>query len=135
MKFRIPFTFASLDKLKKRSAFFKKFIKERAGAKIKNYLENSGEEIDREEYLSICAAGFFLSLVVVFILASTVLVFLRVNYAILLALGLSFLISLFVFFSRLMYPKVYDTRKQRDIDKNLIPALQDMLVQLNSGIP
>ena len=41
----------------------------------------------------------------------------------------------FLLFSQLVYPKVYSTRKIKEIDRNLIPALQDMMVQLSSGIP
>jgi len=34
-----------------------------------------------------------------------------------------------------MYPKLYSTRKQKELEKNLLSALDDMLVQLNSGVP
>jgi flagellar protein FlaJ len=44
-------------------------------------------------------------------------------------------IAIFSFFSQSVYPKAYSTRKEKDIDKNLIPALEDILVQLNSGVP
>ncbi len=43
--------------------------------------------------------------------------------------------SMFAYFSQRIYPKIYLSRKQRDIEKNLIPALEDMFIQLNSGIP
>jgi len=59
----------------------------------------------------------------------------QVERALVLALGFAFLFGGFVFFSRLIYPKVYNNRKQRNIERNLIPALQDMLVQLYSGVP
>src|SRR3989338_10168798 len=35
----------------------------------------------------------------------------------------------------MIYPKIFVNRKKREIESNLIPALQDMLVQLTSGIP
>jgi len=55
--------------------------------------------------------------------------------ALLISLGVSLVFALLVMFSRLMYPKVYSTRKQREIEENLLSALDDMLVQLNSGVP
>lgn len=135
MKFKVPFTFGSLDRAKKRAAFFKKFVHVREGTKLNKYLENSGEEITREEYLAICYSGFAYSFIFVFIFSSTILFLVKSSTPVIFALGISFLFSIFVFFSRSVYPKIYDSRKQKDIERNLIPALQDMLVQLNSGIP
>ena len=60
---------------------------------------------------------------------------LEIKNAILLSLGLSLVFAGFVFFSRVAYPKIYVTRKQKEIENNIIPVLQDMLVQLTSGIP
>lgn len=55
------------------------------------------------------------------------------------SISLSFIIAvpvvLFILLQQLLFPKLLAGRKIRDIDKNLLPALQDILVQLNSGIP
>lgn len=136
MEFHVPFSFAtSLDKLKKRSLFLKKFVGHKKSSKLKEYLANSDVSITREEYLAICISGFLVSFVIFLILSSTILLLLAVKNSILFAFLLSLIFSTFVFFSRYIYPKVYSTRKLKEIDKNLIPALEDMLVQLNSGIP
>jgi flagellar protein FlaJ len=42
---------------------------------------------------------------------------------------------LFIFFSQYNYPRVYTAKEGRLVDKNLLSALQDILVQLNSGVP
>ncbi|MFH1425571.1 MAG: type II secretion system F family protein [archaeon] len=135
MKFRIPFTFASLDKLRVRAAYFKKYIKPKKGTKLENYLESADLNITREEYISICIYGFFTAFILVFVISSTFFVLLKISLPFLLSFGLSILAALFVSFSRLAYPRMFDVRRQKDIERNLIPALQDMLVQLNSGIP
>ncbi|MBS3099531.1 type II secretion system F family protein [Candidatus Pacearchaeota archaeon] len=134
MKFKIPFSRAPIERLSTRSKFFKKFFKTKK-TKLSNYLEQADLEISREDYLGICLSGFFFSFIILFIVSSTIFVVLKVGNGILYALGLSIIFSGFVFFSRLVYPKVFDTRKQKNIERNLIPALQDMHVQLSSGIP
>jgi len=135
MKFKIPFTSASLDKARKRSAYFKKYIKYKKDSKIKAYLETAGVRITREEYLSICLSGFVLTFLILFVISSTAFVFLKLANGLLVALILSSASAFFVLFSRLMYPRLYSNRKQKDLEKNLLPALDDMLVQLNSGVP
>lgn len=133
--FRVPFAFSSLDKLKKRSVFFRRFAGYKHKSKLGEYLRNSDIDATREEYLSICIGGLFISFLILYIISSTLLILFDINKALLISLGISFVFAGFVFFSRLVYPKVYTLRKQKDIERNLIPALQDMLVQLNSGVP
>lgn len=135
MRFRIPFTFAPLDKLKKRSTVFKRYVGYKSKSKLGEYLTNADVPITREEYLSICVGGGVVSLLISFIFVSTILVVLNIQRALIIALGLSLFFSAFLFFIRVSYPKIYHNRKQKEIEKNLIPALEDMLVQLYSGVP
>ena len=51
------------------------------------------------------------------------------------SLIISFLCAGFVGFAQLNYPRVYFNRKQKGLERNLMPALEDMLVQLSSGVP
>ncbi len=44
-------------------------------------------------------------------------------------------IIFFVFLQQLTYPKIYSNKRIKDIEKNLLAALQNMLIQLNSGVP
>ena len=135
MEFKIPFTFSKLEKLKKRSKFFSSKIRYKKKSFLGESLENSGIGISREEYLGICIKGFITSFLLILIILFIVLAFLKIKYFYLISLGISFLFSSFMFFSRIVYPKVYVTRKQRNIERSLIPALEDILIQLNSGIP
>lgn len=135
MKFHIPFTFSEVDKLKKRSRFFSSKIRYKRKSKLVDYLESSEIGLSREEYLGICARSFFISLVIFYFVSSTFLLLLGINRFYLFGAGIAILFSAFIFFSQIVYPKIFISRKQKDIEKNLISALQDMLVQLNSGIP
>ncbi len=142
MKFQIPFTFSDIDKLKKKSRFFIKNVKHIKQTKLGDDLRNSGIEITREEYISICkrsAINFFmLSLIfafVFFIVLSRYFYYLPVINIVLFSLGLSVLFTLFVSFSQRIYPQIYVSRRQKDIEKNLLSALQDISIQLSSGIP
>ncbi|MCD4771019.1 type II secretion system F family protein [archaeon] len=49
--------------------------------------------------------------------------------------GLALLFAGFISFSQLAYPRVRISRKEKNIERNLIFALEDILIQLNSGIP
>ncbi len=135
MKFKIPFTISKLEKLKQQSKFFKKFIKPKRNAKLQSDLDKAEIPLTREEYLSICLKNSAIASLIILIFSSTALILLKVSYAVLLSIGLSLLFGGFVFFSQRIYPHIYLNRKQREIEKNLIPALQDMLIQLNAGIP
>ena len=55
--------------------------------------------------------------------------------AISLSLTAAFVITLFAFTNSLFYPKIYVNKRVRDLERNLLPALQDFLAQINSGVP
>jgi len=135
MNFHIPFTFSSLEKLKKRSVFFQKYIKHKKKSKLSDNLKNSGIELSREEYLGISRRTFLISFIFLFLLSTTFLALLGVKLFLLLGLSFALLFSSFILFSQLAYPRIYVSRRQKNIEKNLIPALEDILIQLNSGIP
>lgn len=133
MKFKIPFTISPIEKLIKTSKPFSRRIKYKKKSKLKDSLENSGVAITREQYLGICLRGFVTLFLLLLLIFSTIFFFigLPTHYS----LFISLLFATFVVFSQLMYPNVYSKKRERNMEKNLVPALQDMLVQLNSGIP
>lgn len=135
MKFQIPFTFSNIEKLKRRARFFSSRIKPKKNTTLEYNLKNSNIDLSREDYLGICFRSFFISFAILSIVSTTVLAFLGVKFFYLLGLGVSLIFSFFVFFSQIVYPLIYVSRRQKDIEKNLISALQDILIQLNSGIP
>jgi pilus assembly protein TadC len=134
-KFKVPFALSDIDRLRKKSKFFAKYFKYRPKSKIQTYLNSSDTGIMREEYLGICLRSALLFFIFFYLFSSTLLFFIKVKGSFLLAIPLSLIFAGFIYFSQEIYPKVYASRKQREIEKNLIPALEDMLVQLNSGVP
>jgi len=135
MKFRIPLTISSIDKLRKRYRFFKFPKKYKKPSKLQQYLSKIDLEITESEYLSICYGSSVFSFIIFYALSSTILVLTKVSLPFLFSFGIAFIFALFVLFSQIIYPKVFDSRRVRNVEKNLIPALEDILVQLNSGIP
>lgn len=135
LPFKIPFTFGSIDKAKKRSEFFKKFVGYKKTSKLGDALKNTDTGLTREEYLAIALSGFSYTFAITLVFFSTLLFIVGAANAILVSLGIALLFSLFVFAGRGLYPIVYANRKQKEIERNLLPALEDMLVQLNSGVP
>ncbi|MBD3252162.1 hypothetical protein GF386_00330 [Candidatus Pacearchaeota archaeon] len=135
MKFRIPFTFSDIAGLKKKSKFFSRYIKHRRETKLGDSLKNADISMTREEYLSISLRTFVIAFIFLYIFITTILILINIKFSFLLGFALSIVFSFFVLFSQLVYPKIYVMRRQRNIDKNLISALEDMLVQLDSGIP
>jgi len=135
MKFKIPFTLASVEILKKKSRFFSKYVKYKKDSNLTENLENSQIDITRKEYLGVCLRTLMFSFLAFFILSTTILAFLSIPFYYLWGTGLSLVFAFFIYFSQVMYPKVFVGKRQRNIEKNLLAAMSDILVQLNSGIP
>ncbi len=134
MKFKIPFTFSSLSILGSRSKYFLKFVGYKS-KNLDNHLKNAGLDISGKVYLSIIYRNLVLNFFILLIIFTSVLGLLKVRQFYLYGFGLSLIISGFIYFSQYNYPRIYSLNKTRDIEKNLIPVMQDMLVQLNSGVP
>ena len=137
MKFKIPFTASPLDVLKKKSSKFKilVFIGKSKKLSIGKALQNSSIPLSQEEYLQIASRSAFLTFIFMYIISTTLLVIAKIKVPYLIGFGIALLFSLFVIITQLNYPRMYEIRRIRNIDKNLIPALEDILVQLNSGVP
>ena len=135
MKFKIPFTFSNINRLKKKSKFYSSKLRYKKESKLGKNLENIYVDLTREEYLGICLRSFTNSFIFLFFITMSILIFLNVRLFYLYSLGISFLFALFVFIRQRTYTGIYLNKKQRDIEKNLLPALEDIFIQLNSGIP
>lgn len=140
MKFKIPLTFSDTEILKRRSKFFLRFVREKKG-RIDDCLKNSGERVDGRQYFSICYRNLMYNILILSILLTSLvgaagyLIHMEITQFFYYGTGLALIFSLFIFFIQLNYPKIYILNKSRNIEKNLVSSLQDMLVQLNSGIP
>lgn len=134
MKFRVPLTFSDVEILKRRSKAFMKFAGPKK-RKIDDYLKASDVDLEGRQYLAICFRQFFLSMLSFSVIFTSILGLINVKLFYVFGLGIAFLLSGFILFNQINYPKVFSMGKQRGIERNLIPVLQDMMVQLNSGVP
>lgn len=135
MRFKIPFTIADTENLKIKSKLFSSKFKYKKESSLGDHLKNANVNLTREEYLGICLRSFIIIFSFFLIVSVIILFILQIKYFYLFAPGLALSFSLFVFFSQRIYPQIYVSRKQQDIEKNLYLALEDILIQLNSGIP
>ena len=135
MRFKIPFAGSNIARLKKISKPYYRKIRHKPDSKLAMHLKNSGAPIAREEYLGVCRRSFLnLFFVFLFLFFILLLTFGLVRFYYF-AIGFSFLFSVVVFLNQRTYPRIYFLKRQRDIERNLIPALEDVLIQLSSGIP
>lgn len=135
MKFKIPFEGTNVDRLKKVSKPYYKKIRYKPDSKLSMYLKNSGAPLKSDEYLGICRRSFLNSFFALLFLFFVLLFVLGRERFYFLAIGVSLLISGIAYMNQRAYPRIYFLKRQRDIEKNLIPALEDVLIQLSSGIP
>lgn len=135
MKFKIPFTFSDTETLRRKNSKQAKLFHLKKNSKLELYLKNSDSNLSAPEYLAICFNKFAISFLILSLFFISILFFIGVKPFIVYGLLSSFVICMFILTNRLNYPKMYNLKKTREIEKNLIPAMQDMLVQLNSGVP
>ena len=132
--FRIPFTITNAEKLARKSEWANKFFKKKKDSRLERYLKVSDLKITREEYLGICLRILFRNFVIIFIFSLVVFYFLHIT-PYLYSFLISSLVSFFTMFVQLAYPRNYSSKQAREAEKNLIPAMQDILVQLQAGVP
>lgn len=104
---------------------------------IKYDLEKTDINLNSKEYLIISLFNafffFFIFLGLLFVLNYKVQSK-PLQSSILTSLGYSFLIFLLLIFALLRYPKVLGGKKAEQIDKHLVFALKDLLLQITSGV-
>lgn len=133
-KFQIPFTLADIEIQKSKSKRFIKFTSARK-TKLDEYLRAANVNLTKREYLAICYRRFLINLIAFSVIGSSILGIFKTPLFPVYGFLIALLISGLQFFNQINYPKVYILNKQRDVEKNLISVLQDMIVQLNSGVP
>jgi flagellar protein FlaJ len=135
MKFQIPFTLSNIERIKNRAKFFSGFFKHKRNSSLQQYLNNADIRLTREEYMGIVTKAAVFNFITLYVISSTLFFLFNVANFWLFPIGIAILPAIFVASIQLIYPKMYSNRKEKDIERNLIPALEDMLVQLNSGVP
>ncbi|MEK6952306.1 MAG: type II secretion system F family protein [Nanoarchaeota archaeon] len=136
-KIKIPFSILPTNFIGRISGLFlgvgKKIEKNFPGLKIN--IEQSEYNLNPAEYASMCITASIVFFIFINILFSIFLFLIKIENAILLSILVSIPITLFILIQQMLYPKLVAGRKIRNIERNLLSALQNILVQLNSGVP
>lgn len=137
MIFKIPYSLVPFNTLKVISIMLggiARFI-EPAFPFLDLNLKQADIKFSAREYLAMCISAsliFFLS----FFAFGILFLYLAGSLgSILLLVTILVFFTLFVFFQQIYYPVFIVNKRIKSIENNLLPALQDFLVQLNSGIP
>ncbi len=88
-----------------------------------------------KEYLSMCFLSSIIFFVFCFALFTGVLFFAGIQNSIMIALLISVIATFFVFFQQVTYPSIFANKRIKDIERNLMDSLQNILIQLDSGVP
>ena len=131
--FKLPYSLLPQKTLYGFSRLFLGFsTKPRRTDKLKIKLKSAGIDIKIEDYRAMCIASFIFSFFLFSILSLFVLK--RFELTIYYSIIIGFLISVFIYAQQTNYPNLVASKKTREIEKNLLPALRALLIQLNSGL-
>lgn len=133
--FRIPITGSRIEKLKSRSKLFASRFHHKKKSMLNEYLREIDVNLTREEYLGIVLQSFVNMFLLLSIIFNSLLMLANVKMFWVYGFGFGFIFAMAASFSQLAYPKVFASRREKDIERNLLFALEDILIQLNSGIP
>lgn len=91
-------------------------------------------KISAREYL---AVSFFLSVMLFLILSVgiTLILYIGKSQMLFLGPGIGAFIGMLIYIELNSYPKVIINRRVRDLEKNLLFALRNILIQIRSGVP
>ncbi len=134
---RIPFSFLPLPLLSKLSRLtlgISEFIAPLLPL-LKLNLKQADMNIDARQYISMCVATDLFTFSILYISSIMILSGIGSGHALLYGLLVSCTLIFFIFVQQMAYPKLVANRKVKGLERNLLPAMQNVLVQLNAGIP
>ncbi len=92
-------------------------------------------DTDNREYMAMCITSSLIFFVISSLFLMLFLKPFNVAKPFLIGPLIGIIFSCFVFFQQIAYPGMIAHRKVKDVEKNLMPALQSTLVQIESGVP
>lgn len=101
--------------------------------RLKLRLVQANIDRDEREYIASAIASAVSLFLCIMILLSVIFMFLHIR-AVKLTIICSSLFAGFIFLQRMFYPTIAAMIRIRDIERNLLPVLQSIFVQLNSGV-
>ncbi|MDP3917275.1 MAG: type II secretion system F family protein [Nanoarchaeota archaeon] len=96
------------------------------------HLKQAESRLSSIDYISMCIVSSGFMLIFFLFISMTSLKFGASWY---LPVIVSFVIATFMFMQQMAYPNLIAQQRVRLIERNLLPALQDMHVELNAGVP
>ncbi|MBI4447978.1 type II secretion system F family protein [Candidatus Woesearchaeota archaeon] len=135
--FKLPFSFVPVQHLRKLSTFFYGFAQKLRFLSpfLKVNLVQAGLPFQAQEYLAICLAATSIFFLFSGIFFSIILFLFEISSPALSGFSIAVIVSFFVFLQQAYYPKLLANKKVKGVEQNLLGALQNVMVQLNSGVP
>lgn len=134
---RIPYCFFPERFVRRGSSLFYRIAESISRSKPELELELKRANLKSGAAGYIAASIFSDSILFIFMAAFMLALLFKYKspYPIPVALLVSFVVSVFIFFQQTTYPKSIIIKKVKGIERHLLPALRTMQIQLSSGIP
>lgn len=131
---KIPFSILPQKVLYKFSRFFFGTAQkiERNYPSLEMYMNQAEITARPIEYIAMCLTSLLIFAGTIFSASLLIITFGAPWWS---PVVITLIFSLFVFTQQMAFPKLLAMRRIKEVERNVLPALQDMLVQLNSGIP
>lgn len=102
---------------------------------LKAELIRADFKVDEKEYISMCILSTLFFFILFSLFLSFMLSFFRVKSPFVVGPAITLFFTFFIFVQQMIYPKLIAKKKVGNVERNLLPALQSILVQINSGVP
>ena len=137
MEIKIPFSFFPAKILRKQAKYM--FFLTKPLEKLFPYLpltlKQARFRISAKEYLAMCFMSNFFLFAFFLVFLNLVISSTGAENSFFTSLMVTLFLILFIGFQQIAYPKVMINKRVRNIERNLLPAMQNALVQLKSGVP
>lgn len=136
--FKIPFSILPMGTLKKVFRLFLGVGEPMTSMFpfLKMDLKRAEIDLEAREYISMCICSnvfFFLFFSIIIMIGLFLFPAGKIKSLPFVLTGLVFLIF-FMFLQQVNYPKLLTNRRIKNLEKNLLPVLQNIMIQLNSGV-
>lgn len=98
-------------------------------------LRQAGYKESSDRYMAMCMFASLMFFIFSGVFMLIILLAAKVENPLPVSALISLIFSFFVFIQQILYPKMLLRKRVRAIERNLMPALQNILIQLNSGVP
>ena len=134
---KVPYAFLPTEQIIKGSKLFVSIARRILPAFpfLGLHLRQLGWKERAEKYLAMCLFASLLFFVLIGSVFTIFLLGLKVDKAWAAGPISAFIFTIFVFLQQILYPNMLLRKRIKSIEQNLMPALQNILIQLNSGIP